>query len=142
MAKRKQLVKNVPALVAPPMIVEAEEEKQAIIRGRPLPKGKKLGGRKKGTPNAATQHMRDMMEMAAHAVGFDGKGQGGALGYLARYAMEHMKEFNETWAKIEPRKVAVQHDQTFTANVRYETVEEARKALEDHGIVIDAVLSD
>jgi hypothetical protein len=53
----------------------------------------KRGGRKPGMLNQATQRMRDIMEAAAAAVGRDGKGQDGALGYLISMAKRFPEVF-------------------------------------------------
>jgi hypothetical protein len=47
----------------------------------PNKKGEGLGGRKKGTPNKVTQSLRQAILMAAEAVGSNGKGAGGLVGY-------------------------------------------------------------
>jgi hypothetical protein len=53
----------------------------------------KRGVRKPGTLHKATQRMRDIMEAAAAAVGRDGKGQDGALGYLISMAKRFPEVF-------------------------------------------------
>jgi len=95
----------------------------------------KIGGRTVGTPNVATDFMREMMRRGAEAVGFDGKGKGGYVGWLVYMCLRYPKEYLKVMAKLEPRAVTL--DQTLNLDVTYKTVEEARQALREQGIVIE-----
>ena len=52
------------------------------------PGHKKLGGRKKGTPNALSVDYKNAVTAAAYFVGRDGKGAGGLVGYFTRLLIE------------------------------------------------------
>jgi hypothetical protein len=51
-----------------------------------MAKGKKTGGRQKGTPNKLTKTIREAVLLAASNVGSDGQGDGGLVGYLTMVA--------------------------------------------------------
>ena len=57
------------------------------------PGHKKLGGRKRGTPNAASPDYRKTIIEAACRVGGDGGGRDGLVGYLRWVARHHPKVF-------------------------------------------------
>jgi hypothetical protein len=98
----------------------------------------RYGGRAKGTKNRSTNAMRDIMEMAAAAVGEDGKAKDGYFGWLKMMCRNHPLEFLVVMAKLQPKQFHAQIDQS--VDVYYETVEEAKAALEKQGIVIDHVV--
>lgn len=51
---------------------------------KPFKKGhKKLGGRKKGVPNKKSQSLAHVFMAAADLLGSDGRGAGGAVGFIA-----------------------------------------------------------
>ena len=52
------------------------------------PGHKKLGGRKRGTPNALSIDYKNAVTAAAYFVGRDGKGAGGLVGYFTRLLIE------------------------------------------------------
>ena len=52
------------------------------------PGHKKLGGRKRGTPNALSIDYKNAVTAAAYFVGRDGKGAGGLIGYFLRLFIE------------------------------------------------------
>jgi hypothetical protein len=98
----------------------------------PNKKGEGLGGRKKGTPNKVTQSLRQAILMAAEAVGSNGKGAGGLVGYLKSIAIKHPKiVVPALLAKLLPHEINARIEQP--AKVRYQTVAEARQAMLDHG---------
>ena len=98
----------------------------------------KHGGRQKGSKNKATNYMRDIMEAAAAAVGEDGEGRDGYFGWLRMMCRKHPLEFLVVMAKLQPKQFHAQIDSS--VDVYYETVEEAKLALEKQGIVIDHVV--
>jgi hypothetical protein len=106
------------------------------------PKGhKRYGGRQKGTPNKYNQYMRDAILAAAAKVGSDGRGKDGVDGYLERCARTDCMEYLKAMVKLVPHKLHAIIDHTITLeNVHYETVEEAREALEREGVIIDQIL--
>jgi hypothetical protein len=54
---------------------------------------KKIGGRKKGVPNKSSSDLAKMILAAAASVGSDGKGSGGAVGYLVSVAQKRPRHF-------------------------------------------------
>ncbi len=54
---------------------------------------RKLGGRKRGTPNKATKEYREALIEAANQIGSDGKGKEGLVGYLTVIAIYYPKVF-------------------------------------------------
>ena len=54
---------------------------------------RKLGGRKRGTPNKATREYREALFEVANQIGSDGKGKEGLQGYLQVIAMYHPEVF-------------------------------------------------
>ena len=54
---------------------------------------KKLGGRKRGTPNKATSEYREALFEVANQIGGDGKGKDGLRGYLKVIAVYHPEVF-------------------------------------------------
>lgn len=62
-------------------------------------------GRKKGTPNKATALLKDAILKAAEAVGEDGEGKAGLVGYLKRVAKEDVKAFSTLLGKVLPLQV-------------------------------------
>lgn len=116
------------------LAIQANSTRGSFEEGHP-----KHAGRPKGAKNRHTNHMRDIMEMAAAAVGEDGNGKDGYFGWLRMMCKKHPLEFLVVMAKIQPKQFHAQIDQQ--VDVYYETVEEAKAALEKQGIVIDHVVS-
>jgi len=54
---------------------------------------RKLGGRKRGTPNKATREYREALIEVANLIGSDGKGKEGLVGYLTVIALYHPAVF-------------------------------------------------
>jgi hypothetical protein len=66
---------------------------------------KKIAGRKKGTMNRVAQAWKELIEQAAAQVGQDGKGKGGALGYLINVARKDYRTFCGLIGKVMPLQV-------------------------------------
>ena len=66
----------------------------------------KLGGRRKGTPNKSTVLLKDAIARAAEAVGEDGCGKNGLIGYLKWLAVREPQVFASLLAKLLPLQVA------------------------------------
>lgn len=62
-------------------------------------------GRQKGTPNKTTALLKDAILRAAEAVGEDGEGKAGLVGYLKRVAKEDVKAFSTLLGKVLPLQV-------------------------------------
>jgi hypothetical protein len=106
-------------------------------RKRGFEKGmKKIAGRQRGTPNRFNKDVQDLLWDAMQAVGYNGKGQGGVLGYMAKTAEAHRPEFLAAIVRVCPQRLVALFSQT-NVNLRYETVEEAKKALANEGLLID-----
>jgi hypothetical protein len=54
---------------------------------------KKIGGRKKGTPNRVSPNLKRVILEAAYRVGCDGTGKDGVRGYFAWVAVQHTHVF-------------------------------------------------
>ena len=60
-----------------------DRARDAHLRPGSFKKGhRKLGGRKRGTPNAFSPDYKQAILEAAHRVGHDGNGEDGAVGYF------------------------------------------------------------
>lgn len=67
-------------------------------------------GRKRGTPNKTTALLKDAIIKAAEAVGEDGEGREGLVGYLKRVAKEDVKAFSSLLGKVLPLQVTGDND--------------------------------
>jgi hypothetical protein len=74
----------------------------AAVKRTPPNAGK---GRKKGAVNKTTAVLKDAILEAAKAVGHDGKGRGGLVGYLRRVASTDVKAFSSLLGKVLPMQV-------------------------------------
>ena len=59
-------------------------------------------GRKPGVPNRITAVLKDAIVLAATAVGEDGKGKNGLLGYLVALARDEKRVFGALLARVIP----------------------------------------
>ena len=92
---------------------------------------KKLGGRKKGTPNRINRNLIEVMLKAAGQVGSDGKGKDGIGGYFRRLAGKKEGYF------VSLLRPAVQKQLPATElenEVIYSTEQDFRQALLDRGV--------
>lgn len=73
--------------------------------GKPLPPnaGK---GRTKGVPNLMTKMLKEAIIEAAEAVGEDGKGKAGLVGYLKSVAKADKKSFSMLLGKVLPLQLS------------------------------------
>ena len=94
---------------------------------RPNRRGERRGGRKAGTPNKVTGSLKEAILLAAEAVGADGKGKDGLLGYLTSLARRHPAIFVPLLGRVLPLQIDQKTEQKPV--VRYETVEERRAAM-------------
>lgn len=65
----------------------------------------KMGGRQKGVLNRATRHLKDAVIAAAEAVGEDGKGLDGLLGYCVMLAKKEPRTFTSLLVKAIPMEI-------------------------------------
>jgi hypothetical protein len=62
-------------------------------------------GRVAGVPNKTTAALKDAILAAGAAVGMDGKGKDGLVGYLKRVAAEDVKAFSGLLGKVLPLQI-------------------------------------
>lgn len=63
------------------------------------------GGSRKGRPNKTTSVLKEAILQAAEAVGADGKGKEGIIGYLKTVARKDVKAFSALLGKVLPLQV-------------------------------------
>jgi hypothetical protein len=108
--------------------MDTEQTKKLPPGLKPIKPGEHRCGRKKGTPNKTTQSLRDAILAAAAAVGADGKGAGGLVGYLKALAIKRPGLFAPLLSRVLPLEINQKTTEERTV-VRYETVEERRAAM-------------
>lgn len=74
-------------------------------RRNAFPKGNKLGGRPKGSGNKISRDLKEGIIDAAVAVGSDGKGKEGLLGYLKMLARKHPKQYTGLLSRVMPLQI-------------------------------------
>lgn len=93
---------------------EADRNELAMQRPRvPMPgtnmvpnrKGQRHGGRQKGTPNKVPNILKEAGVLAAEMAGYDGKGQGGVVGYLYRMSQRFPEAYLQFLGKLMPHQV-------------------------------------
>ena len=94
-------------------------------------------GRPRGVPNKNSQRKRDAIKRAMERLG-DEDGKGGLVGFLMRVARAHPFVFFQEACKLEPKMVAAAIDEQFNVSIQYQSPEEARAALVEAGIILDA----
>lgn len=99
---------------------------------------KKTGGRKAGVPNRTTTVLREAVILAAQAVGNDGVGKDGLVGYLMKVANKNMASFCSLLGRVMPLQVETKEHTT--APVVYKSLEEVRAELRRRGLPIDGIL--
>lgn len=67
--------------------------------------GERRGGRQKGTPNKVTKSLKEAILAAGEAVGRDGKGNGGMVGYLKGLAVDQPVAFAGLLGKVLPTQI-------------------------------------
>ena len=92
---------------------------------------KKLGGRKKNTPNRYSRDMLERILRAAEQVGSDGKGKAGVDGYLQMLAGKKVGYFVGLLRQAVQKQVPAAEPEN---EVVYSTEEEFRQALLDRGV--------
>jgi hypothetical protein len=92
---------------------------------------KKLGGRKKGTPNRVNQDLVDRIVNAAGQVGSDGKGKDGVDGWLQTLAGKKTGYFVGLFRQAVQKQVPATEPEK---EVVYTTEQDYRQALLDRGV--------
>jgi hypothetical protein len=90
--------------------------------------------------------MRSLVTDAVADLGFDGKGKDGTRGWLRRQAIDYPRDYLVLIGKMMPLTLALDMQLQMRALVHisterdYESVAQARRALEEDGITIDHFL--
>jgi hypothetical protein len=92
---------------------------------------KKLGGRKKGTPNRFNMDLIQAIVQAAEQVGSDGKGNGGVDGYLQMLAGQKAGYFVGLLRQAVQKQVPATEPES---EIVYATEQDYRQALLDRGV--------
>lgn len=85
-------------------------------------KGKKTGGRAKGTPNKVTAQLKDAILAAAENVGSDRQGKGGLTGYLEFLARDEPKTFGALLGRVLPLQLTGADDGPISYRIEREIV--------------------
>jgi hypothetical protein len=85
----------------------------------PVPKGTRIGGRQKGTPNKTTKALKDMILQALD--------DAGGIGYLRRQADRNPPAFMTLVGKILPQDIKARHSGEPTLAVLIEESMKSRK---------------
>ena len=94
---------------------------------------RKLGGRKRGTPNKATREYREALIEVANQIGSDGKGKEGLIGYLTVIAMYHPTVFVRMLGAMIRSGGASEPDEPEPDEPERLTIEEAKAELRKAG---------
>jgi hypothetical protein len=92
---------------------------------------KKMGGRKKGTPNLFNKDLIQAIVQAAEQVGSDGKGKNGVDGYLQRLAGKKEGYFVSLLRQAVQKQVPATEPEN---EIVYATEQDFRQALLDRGV--------
>ncbi len=92
---------------------------------------KKLGGRKKGTPNRINSNLIERIVQAAEQVGSDGKGNNGVDGYLQMLAGKKVAYFVALLRQAVQKQVPATEPEN---EIVYATEQDFRQALVDRGV--------
>ncbi len=95
------------------------------------------GGRKRGIPNRTTSVLKTAILKAAEAVGSDGNGRDGLVGYLQMIAEKHPKEMVHLLSRILPLQVSADPD--MPATVVFRSAADVRLEIERRGIDLNAL---
>jgi hypothetical protein len=97
------------------------------------PKGhKKVGGRKKGTPNRLTAEIKEMIIAAFTELGADGRGEEGLKGFIKKIGREDLKSSAMLLRAVLPTQVNASINAS--VNVKYKTLEEANEEARKLGL--------
>jgi hypothetical protein len=109
--------------------------------------GNQLAAGTKRGPSRATNMMKTLVMDAAGDLGFDGKGRDGTRGWLRRQALDHPKDYLKLMGKMMPAYVMLEMKTQVNALIRhsteredYQSLDEAKRALEEDGITLDHFL--
>lgn len=89
-----------PAPIDPVDVLKPKRKPKSGKGFKPFKKGE--GGRNKGIPNRTTRVLKELIILAAHKTGSDGKGKDGAIGYLSWLARREPAVFGNLLGKVLP----------------------------------------
>jgi hypothetical protein len=89
------------------------------------------------TSTAANRFLREAILLAAEAVGSNGRGKDGLMGYLINAARTEPKSFLTLLGRIIPLQVAGQSDEP---EVIYRTIEQLQAVLAEKGLPVPSLL--
>lgn len=89
-------------------------------------------GRKKGTPNKTTRILKEATILAAESVGYDGKGQDGLVGYLAKCAKTERPAFMKLLEKLLPYQVVGKDGGA--VQFEYHSADDVRERMKEKGL--------
>lgn len=119
--------------------LEGEKPKRKVAK--PFAKGHAPfpgAGRKKGQVSKITRQLKEAILEAAEVVGFDKKGSGGLVGYLARLAIIEPKSYTQLLLKILPHTLNVKAE--IEGEKVYRTHDEIAAKLLEKGLPLPAFL--
>ena len=93
---------------------------------------KKVGGRKKGTPNRLTTEIREMIIAAFTELGADGRGAEGLKGFIKLIGREDLKSAAMLLRAVLPMQVNASINTS--VNVKYKTLQEATEEARKLGL--------
>jgi hypothetical protein len=93
---------------------------------------KKIGGRKKGTPNRLTAEIKEMIIAAFTELGADGRGEEGLKGFIKKIGREDLKSSAMLLRAVLPMQVNASINAS--VNVKYKTLEEANEEARKLGL--------
>ena len=100
-------------------MAESKSNATSFKKGR-----EKTGGRKAGVPNRTTTFLRDAIILAAEAVGSDGTGKDGVVGYLIFVASTNVTAFCSLLGRVLPLQPdSKEHMETRFAHLSDEELE-------------------
>jgi hypothetical protein len=93
---------------------------------------KKIGGRKKGTPNRLTAEIKEMIIAAFTELGANGRGEEGLKGFIKKIGREDLKSSAMLLRAVLPMQVNASINTSI--NVKYKTLEEANEEARKLGL--------
>jgi hypothetical protein len=93
---------------------------------------KKVGGRKKGTPNRLTAEIKETIIAAFTELGADGRGKEGLKGFIKKIGREDLKSSAMLLRAVLPMQVNASINTS--VNVKYKTLEEATEEARKFGL--------
>jgi hypothetical protein len=96
-------------------------------------------GAKLGSKHRTNIILKEAILIAAEIVGKNGKGQEGLIGYLEKIAREDYRVYAGLLRAVLPLQIQSRHDIHLDLTRKYDSIDDVRKDLENHGITLDAM---